>query len=208
MPLHRVRITRPFWMGAMAVTQEEYQRVMGVNPSKFQGDPQRPVEQVSWDEAVEFCRRLSDLPAEKAARRRYALPTEAQWEYACRAGTTARWYTGDVSGFEGAAWFKGNSGGITHPVGQKTPNAWGLYDMDGNVWQWCQDFFDLEYYANSASDDPTGPAAGTYRVYRGGGWDNSSGNCRSAYRYRDNPIGRFSDLGLRVVAALPEKPGK
>jgi formylglycine-generating enzyme required for sulfatase activity len=208
LPQHKVRITRPFLLGQTAVTQEAYQRVMGVNPSKFQGDAQRPVEQVSWDEAVEFCRRLSELPAEKAARRRYALPTEAQWEYACRAGTTTRWYSGDGQALEEVGWFKQNSGGVSHPVGQKKPNAWGLYDMHGNCWQWCQDFFDVGYYAKSPTDDPTGPASGQMRVYRGGAWVNNALNCRAAYRYRDNPIGRYSDLGLRVSAALPEKAAK
>jgi formylglycine-generating enzyme required for sulfatase activity len=208
MPQHKVRITRPFWLGLTAVTQQEYQHVMGVNPSKFQGDAQRPAEQISWDQAVDFCRRLSELPGEKAARRAYALPTEAQWEYACRAGTTGRWISGDGPGLEELAWFKNNSGDITHPVRTKKANAWGLYDMHGNVWQWCQDYFDVGYYAVSPADDPPGPATGTYRVYRGGSWANNGGNVRSAYRYRDNAIGRYPDLGLRVAAAMPGKSGK
>ena len=145
-PQHRVRVNNPYRLAATDVTQEEYQRVMGSNPSKFQ-DPRKPVEHVSWDDAVEFCGRLSELAGEKAAKRRYALPTEAQWEYACRAGTTTRWYSGDeVAGLDQVAWFGKNAGGMTHAVGQKAPNAWGLYDMHGNVWQWCQDSFDKGYY--------------------------------------------------------------
>ena len=117
-PQHRVRITKPYWLGATVVTQEEYQRVMGSNPSKFQGDPKRPVEQVSWDDAVEFCRRLSELPGEKAAKRRYALPTEAQWEHACRAGTTTRWYSGDdEAGLADVAWFENERGRSDAPCG-------------------------------------------------------------------------------------------
>ena len=147
-PQHRVRITKPFWMGMTHVTQEEYQRVMGSNPSKFQGDPKWPVDQVSWDDAIEFCRRLSELPGEKAAKRIYGLPTEAQWEHACRAGTTTRWYSGDdESGLREVAWFSTNAGTQTHAVGEKKPNAWGLYDMHGSVCQWCQDSLDMYFYA-------------------------------------------------------------
>ena len=158
-PQHRVRITKPYWLGVTEVTQEEYQRVMGSNPSKFQGDPKRPVEQVSWDDAVEFCRRLSELPGEKAAKRRYQLPTEAQWEHACRAGNPGPWSFSPPSGQLPAAleekllgeygWFNANAGGQTHPVGQKRANVFGLYDMYGNVWEWCQDWYDKDYYAKS-----------------------------------------------------------
>ena len=162
-PQHRVRITKPYWMGATHVTQEEYLRVMGSNPSKFQGDPKRPVEQVSWNDAVEFCRRLSELPAENAAKRRYELPTEAQWEYACRAGTTTRWYSrDDEAGLVDVAWFNTNSSGQPHPVGQKMPNAWALYDMHGNVFEWCQDWYDRDYYKN-VGDRRSGRAAPRHR---------------------------------------------
>ena len=198
-PQHRVRITKPYWLGATDVTQGEYQRVMGSNPSKFQGDPKRPVEQVSWDDAVEFCRKLSELPGEKAAKRRYGLPTEAQWEYACRAGTTTRWYSGDdEAGLVDVAWFDKNAGGQTHPVGQKKPNAWGLYDMHGNVWEWCQDWYDREYYAKSPTDDPAGPSGGSDRVLRGGSWNVHAGGCRSANRIKGGPGLRNDNLGLRV----------
>ncbi len=208
-PQHRVRITRPYWLGATVVTQEEYQRVMGSNPSKFQGDPQRPVEQVSWDDAVEFCRKLSALPGEKAAKRRYGLPTEAQWEHACRAGTTTRWYAGDnEAGLGDVAWFNTNSGRQTHPVGGKKPNAWGLYDMHGNVWEWCQDWYDKEHYAKSPIDDPAGPPGGSARVLRGGCWFHPARFCRSAYRNFNGPGNRDGDLGFRVCLALGEKPGE
>jgi formylglycine-generating enzyme required for sulfatase activity len=213
-PRHRVRITKPFWLGATVVTQEEYQRVMGSNPSKFQGDPKRPVECVSWNEAVEFCRRLSELPGEKAAKRRYQyqLPTEAQWEYACRAGNPGRWcFSAQPNPSPGAseetllgeyAWFNQNSGdGQTHPVGQKLPNAWGLYDMHGNVWEWCQDWYDGGYYANSPTDDPAGPSGGSYRVRRGGSYGFAAGYCRSAHRFKLDPRYGEPPLGLRVSRA-------
>ena len=194
-----MRITKPYWLGATDVTQEEYQRVMGCNPSKFQGDPKRPVEQVSWDEAVEFCRRLSELPAEKAAKRRYALPTEAQWEFACRAGTTTRWYFGDDEArLVDVAWLTTNAGGHTQPVGQKQANVWGLYDTHGNVKQWCQDWYDGGYYARSPVDDPRGPVTGSVRVIRGGCWRSPARFCRSAVRDGHEPGIRHVNLGLRV----------
>jgi formylglycine-generating enzyme required for sulfatase activity len=210
-----VRITEPYWLGVTEVTQGEYQRVMGVNPSRFQGDPKRPVEQVSWNDAVEFCRRLSELPGEKAARRRYSLPTEAQWERACRAGGDGRRYfsahPGPSSAAEeerllgGYAWFEANSGGKTHPVAQKRPNAWGLYDMYGSVWEWCQDWYDKEYYAKSPTENPAGPATGSDRVYRGGTWSGVAGLCRSAVRGCDAPGCVANDVGLRVAFAVGDK---
>jgi formylglycine-generating enzyme required for sulfatase activity len=160
-PKHRVRITQPFYLGMFEVTQAEYERVMGTNPSRFKGDARRPVEQVSWEDAAEFCRRLSSLEAKQSAGRSYRLPTEAEWEYACRAGTTTTWYSGDdEAGLKGVAWYGGGSRGSTHPVGQKKPNAWGLYDMHGNVWEWCADWLDENYYKHFADEvavDPTGP---------------------------------------------------
>ncbi len=204
-PQHRVRITKPHWLGATDVTQQEYQRVMGSNPSKFQGDPKRPVEQVSWDDAVEFCRRLSELPGEQAAKRRYALPTEAQWEHACRAGTTTRWYSGDdEAGLAAVAWCDKNAGGQTHPVGQRPANAWGLYDMHGNVWQWCQDWYDQEYYAKSPVENPTGPATGSYRVLRGGPCWRPAAHCRSANRHNVAAGYRDHDLGFRVCLVIAD----
>jgi formylglycine-generating enzyme required for sulfatase activity len=197
-PQHRVRITKPYWLGATDVTQEEFQRVMRSNPSKFQGDPKNPVEQVSWDDAVEFCRRLSELPGERAAKRRYGLPTEAQWEHTCRAGTTTRWDSGDdEAGLVDVAWSVANAGGQTHPVGEKKPNTWGLYDMHGNVWDWCQDWFEKDYYAKSPTDDPAGSSAGSGRVYRGGS------ELQAAFRISGSRAG--ADIGFRVSLVLADK---
>ena len=154
-----------------------------------------PVETVNWDEAMEFCRRLSAMPAERAARRVYRLPTEAEWEYACRAGTTTRWYCGDdEAGLVDVAWFNKNAGGMTHPVGEKKPNAWGLYDMHGNVYQWCADWFSPDYYKQSPPSDPSGPPAGSVRVLRGGYWNNSPSSCRSAFRNHYAPAVPFPRL--------------
>ena len=207
-PQHRVRITKPYWLGATEVTQEEYQRVMGNNPSKIQGDLKRPVEKVSWDDAVEFCRKLSELPAETGARRQYVLPTEAQWEYACRAGSAGPWcfspHPGPLSA-EAAkrslgeyAWFNATARGTTHPVAQKQASVWGLYDMHGNLWEWCQDWYDQDYYAKSPTDDPTGPPEGSDRVSRGGGWDFPARLCRSALRFYNVPGYRTDFVGFRV----------
>jgi len=211
-PRHRVKITMPFHLGMYHVTQDEYEKVMGVNPSGYastgtdatkvtgKDTSRHPVETVNWDDCVEFCRRLSALPAEQAARRVYRLPTEAEWEYACRAGTTTRWSCGDdEAGLVECAWFKTNADGVTHPVGQKKPNAWGLYDMHGNVWQWCLDWFSQDYYKQSPPDDPPGPPAGSDRVLRGGALGYTSSNCRSAYRGSDPFANRSIWRGFRVV---------
>jgi formylglycine-generating enzyme required for sulfatase activity len=136
---HEVTLTKPFKMGVHEVTQAQYEQLMGTNPSEFKG-AENPVERVSWEDAVEFCRRLSELPAEKEAGHVYRLPTEAEWEYACRAGTTTNFGFGDDDSEAGYyAWVFGNSDRKTHPVGNKLPNAWGLYDMHGNVREWCKD---------------------------------------------------------------------
>ena len=213
-PQHRVRITEPFHIGVYEVTQEEYQRVMGANPSFFckggrgQGEVQGldtrrfPVESVSQECALEFCRKLSELPEEKAAGRVYRLPTEAEWEYACRAGSTTRYSFGDGSaGLGDYAWFRGNSENKTHPVGQKEPNGWGLHDMHGNVWEWCADRYGVDYYKQSAPDDPTGPRSGAAGVLRGGCWYDEAPDCRSAARGSDDPGDRILDNGFRVVCA-------
>jgi formylglycine-generating enzyme required for sulfatase activity len=204
-PQHKVRITRPYYLGVYPVTQRQYARLMDADPSRFKGDPNRPVEQVTWHDAQEFCERLSALPKEKSAGQLYRLPTEAEWEHACRSGTTTPWFFGDDEKSLGEyAWFRGNSGGRTHPVGQKKPNAWGLFDMLGNVWEWCQDWFDWRYYGKSLPDDPTGPARGSSRAGRGGSWNLSAWGCRSAYRGNLDPGIRYPHLGFRVVRAAAD----
>jgi formylglycine-generating enzyme required for sulfatase activity/outer membrane protein assembly factor BamB len=222
-PQHRVRSTRPFYLGVYEVTQEEYQRVMGSNPSFFaptgtgkdkvagRSTARFPVEQVTWPSAVEFCRRLSQLPAEKQAGRVYRLPTEAEWEYACRAGTRTAFAFGDALSSRQAN-FDGNypSGGapkgpfLARPteVGSYAPNAWGLYDLHGNVWEWCADWYGRTYYRESPTDDPPGPPSGSARVIRGGEWYGDARDCRSAFRYADLPTGVFYVMGFRVAMTL------
>lgn len=180
------------------MTQAEYERVMEMNPSRFQGDPNRPVDSVSWKDAQEYCRRLSALPEEKESGRTYRLPTEAEWEYACRAGTCSRWCFGDEVGrLRDYAWFSGNSGEETHPVGQKKANPWGLYDMHGNVWEWCQDSY-RKYETEATLPDKRQGAAASRRVFRGGGWFDIAKFCRSACRLKTDPNDRDNVLGFRV----------
>jgi len=200
-PQHRVRISKPFYLGKYLVMQEQWQAVMGNNPSQFKG-PKNPVEQVSWDDCQQFLEKLSA----KVGGGKFRLPTEAQWEYACRAGSTTRYGFGDEeSGLGEYAWYDANSGNTTHPVGEKKANAWGLYDMHGNVWEWCADWYNWGYYAKSPTDDPTGPAAGSRRVLRGGYWFNGAGNCRLAHRYAHGSGRRGSFLGLRVSRVVADK---
>lgn len=186
-PVRRVQITRPFYMGKYEVTQDQYMAVMGKNPSKFSGR-NLPVELVSWDEAVAFCKKVGGR-----------LPTEAEWEYACRTGTDTRFYFGNSdSDLKDHAWYSDNSGERTHAIGQKKPNVWGLYDMHGNVWEWCQDWF-ADDYQNASSVDPKGPSSGNKRVLRGGSWLEPAWHCRSAGRGRNAPGHRYFDYGFRVV---------
>jgi formylglycine-generating enzyme required for sulfatase activity len=193
----QVTLTKAFDLGVYEVTQEQYEKVMGKNPSYFKG-PQNPVENVNWDDAVEFCRKLSELPEEKSGGYVYRLPTEAEWEYACRAGTTTKYSFGDSDKELGDyAWYSGNSGRTTHPVGGKQPNPWGLYDMHGNVWEWCQDWYGD--YPSGSVTDPTGAASGSYRVIRGGSWNYYPLLCRSASRFRFSPGFRHHYLGFRVL---------
>ena len=203
-PKHSVKITQSFHLGAFEVTQEQYEEVMGDNPSQFKG-AQNPVENVSWDDAVEFCRRVSELPEEKSAGHEYRLPTEAEWEYACRAGTTTAYSFGDddspLGEFE---WYSENSQKSSHPVGEKKPNPWGLYDIHGNVSELCQDWFG-GYPADSVTD-PTGPSAGSARVTRGSSWRLPAKYCRSGVRgqivpssHTNDPPDRGSSVGFRVV---------
>jgi formylglycine-generating enzyme required for sulfatase activity len=206
-PQTAVTISRGFWMGKYEVTQGEYLAVTGSNPSYFTGDTNLPVEQVSWFYATAYCNALTQR--ERAAGRIgtnsvYRLPTEAEWEYACRAWTSTRFSYGDDPGYTNLtdyAWYDVNSGGTTHPVGQKLPNPWGLYDMHGNVWEWCQDWLDT--YPGGIAVDPQGPATGSFRVIRGGDWGDwfsYARNCRSADR-GSYPGTGLNDVGFRVVLA-------
>ena len=206
-PVHPVTITRPFWMGKFEVTQTEYLAVMGNNPSYFQGSYQganRPVEQVSWTNAMAYCAALTAL--ETAAGRlpsgyAYRLPTEAEWEYCCRAGTSTEFHVGAGLGC-GQANFDNCVGVITSVVGSYAPNAWGLHDMHGNVWERCLDSWDgsANYPAGPVSDPYV--TSGPFRVIRGGAWFGSSAVCRSAHRdYGGSPTGTYFMGGFRVVCA-------
>lgn len=193
-PVHRVELDG-FWMGKYQVTQAQYHAIMGKNPSRFKDD-NRPVERVSWKKAMKFCQKLSQKTGKT-----FTLPTEAQWEYACRAGTRTQYCFGDDSSLLSEyAWYGKNSNGETHPVGRKKPNAWGLYDMHGNVYEWCLDWDDVDYYRQSPKRNPVGPSFGSYRVCRGGGWYYSPGHCRSANRNRGSPGHRSTNLGFRLAA--------
>ena len=193
---YEVTLTKPFKMGVHEVTQAQYEQVMGVNPSHFKG-ANKPVEMVSWEDAVEFCRRLSELPAEKEAGNVYRLPTEAEWECASRAGTTTKYSFGDYDSKLGDyAWYYDNSDRKTHSVGGKKPNAWGLCDMHGNVLEWCQDW--MGAYPSGNVTDPTGPVEGSSPVIRGGSWTDPAETCRSAIRFWSVPSDRGSYLGFRV----------
>ena len=206
---HEVTLTQGYWLGRYEVTQAQYEAVMGTNPSHFKG-ADLPVEQVNWNDAKEFCAKLT--ASEKAAGRlpegyEYTLPTEAQWEYACRAGTTTALNNGknlsdkyQCSEMDKVGWYDGNAANKTHPVGQKLPNAWGLHDMHGNVYEWCLDWYDLDY-PTSAVTDPTGPEWGSYRVIRGGSWGDIANHCRSAYRDGSGPGGYWDYCGFRVALA-------
>lgn len=196
-PLHHVKLTTPYEIGVNEVTQEQYQSIMGTNPSKFKG-LENPVEMVSWNDAIQFCQKLSELPKEKESGFVYRLPTEAEWEYACRAGTMTLFSYGDSdTELSEYAWYIKNSNGMTHPVGQKKPNPWGLYDMHGNVWEWCQDWYGD--YSGDAVTDPKGPFTGLLRVNRGGSWRINSGFCHSAIRYGNSPGDSKFNVGFRVV---------
>jgi len=190
-PAHEVIIKNPFYMGKYPVTQKQWEKVMGSNPSKFRGED-RPVESVSWNGVQEFIKKLN----EKESAGKYRLPSESEWEYACRAGTTTRYSFGDdESKLDDYAWYSENSGYETHPVGQKKPNFWGLYDMHGNVWEWCKDNWHKNY--DGAPSD--GSAGEVGRVYRGGCWISIAGFCRSAIRGRNVPDLRVGNLGFRVL---------
>jgi formylglycine-generating enzyme required for sulfatase activity len=212
-PQTLVTLTKGFYMGKFEVTQAQYLAVIGSNPSFFQTppDPSRPVETVSWNNAVAYCAALT--LSERAAGRcpvdwAYRLPTEAEWEYACRAGTTTRFSYGEDPGYTllaNYAWYNGNSGNTTHSVGQKAPNPWGLYDMHGNVFEWCQDSWDgSSNYPGGSTTDPL-VTTGSYRVLRGGYWRYFASIARCASRNGGNPGGAPYDRGFRAVLA-PGQP--
>jgi len=183
-----------FKMSVYEITQGQWKAVMGNNPSYFSscGDD-CPLEDVSWNDVQDFIDNLNQQTGKN-----YRLPTEAEWEYAARAGTTTKYYCGDNrSCLRDIAWYRDNSDNQTHPVGQKAPNAWGLYDMSGNVWEWVQDWYDSDYYSSSPETDPQGPDSGAGRVFRGGGWLNYEG-CRSSYRYGTRPSNGRNNLGFRL----------
>jgi formylglycine-generating enzyme required for sulfatase activity len=211
-PAHTVRISQDFFLGMYEVTQADWQSVMEENPSWFSStgparadvgtrDTRRyPVDHVTWHEAVEFCRRLSQRPAEKQAGRSYRLPTEAEWEFACRAGTATDFSSGNELGPRQACFATTKP----MPVGSFPPNPWGLCDMHGSVWEWCADWYDPGYFPRSPAADPTGPPEGTGKVIRGGAWNSPATHCRSSNRDFTRATRRDIGNGLRVVCRMKE----
>ena len=214
---HKVTLDS-FYMDKYLITQEEFEKAMKGNPSRWKG-AKNPVEQMRWSDAVKYCNARSSLEGIQPCyslktwecnynANGYRLPTEAEWEYACRAGTKTPHYFGDdPAKLKNYAWFKENSGGRPRPVGQKLPSLWGLYDMYGNVWEWCNDFYKVDYYKESPENNPKGPKTGKTKVLRGGCWNSSADECRSSYRYNENP--GFADVcfgydiyGFRCVKNL------
>jgi len=202
-PRHSVTITRPYWLTVHQVTQGQWQQVMGTTPWKGQSytieGSDVAASYISWKDAVAFCEKLSQKEG-----RRYRLPTEAEWEYACRAGTTTVYSFGDDESQSGEyAWFDGNADSAgqkyAHRVGQKKPNPFGLYDMHGNVWEWCADWYDAGYYSSASPSDPQGPPAGSFRVLRGGSWSSVPIHLRSSGRNSLAPGNRDRSIGCRVL---------
>jgi uncharacterized protein (TIGR02996 family) len=214
-PRRLVRITRPFFLGVCELTQGQYESVMGTNPSYFApggGGAESvqkldhrtlPVENVSYLEIIDFCRRLSEMPLEKAAGRKYRLPTEAEWEYACRGCVCHTAYSVGSRLRAKHARFDGR-GDHPVPVGSYAPNLFGMHDMHGNVWEWCNDWYDGAYYRYGPPDDPPGPSKGTRRVLRGGGWSTAASLCRSALRGHNTLDAKHNYNGFRLAMSVPE----
>ncbi|MBR4312792.1 MAG: formylglycine-generating enzyme family protein [Bacteroidaceae bacterium] len=193
-PAHKVTLNN-YSIGETEVTQALWQAVMGTNPSNFKGDLQCPVEQVSWNDCQTFIKKLNQLTGEN-----FRLPTEAEWEYAARGGKSSKGYKYSGSNTIGdVAWYTSNSSSKTHAVKTKQPNELGIYDMSGNVYEWCSDWYDHDYYSSSAQTNPTGPSSGSSRVLRGGSWSNSARYCRLANRSYNSPDNRLNCLGLRLA---------
>ena len=190
-PAHQVTLSS-FSIGKYEVTQEEWEAVMGNNPSSFKG-AKRPVERVSWSDCQEFIRKLNTMTG-----KRFRLPTEAEWEYAARGGNKSIGYKyAGSDNLDRVAWYDSNSGNATHDIGQKSPNELGLYDMSGNVWEWCQDWYGG--YSSNSQTNPSGPSSGSYRVYRGGSWSYSARNCLVSLRNDASPGNAYFNLGLRLA---------
>jgi uncharacterized protein (TIGR02996 family) len=218
-PAHPVQLTRSFFLGTTAVTQRQYRKLIGSNPAQFNsrrmGGVDHPVEQVSHVQALRFCQLLSARPEEQAAGRNYRLPTEAEWEYACRAGTTTRYHFGNTATWRDARMDVKDEPDVpptetvlhTVPVGRYTPNAWGLYDMHGNVWEWCADRF--RSYTKTPQVDPVGPPSAEFRVIRGGSWNSYPRWCRSCRRSNHHDDAEDNDIGFRIACdVVPREVGE
>jgi len=193
-PTHSVTLSS-YMIGQTEVTQALWQAVMGNNPSRFTGDSRRPVEMVSWDDCQEFLRKLNSLTGQ-----RFRLPTEAEWEFAARGGNKSNHYKYSGSKNIGdVAWYYHNSSSTTHPVGKLQPNELGIYDMSGNVYEWCSDWYGGNYYSSSPSNNPQGPSSGSFRVLRGGSWFDDTRYCRVSFRFYDYPVNRYFSIGLRLA---------
>jgi formylglycine-generating enzyme required for sulfatase activity len=191
----KVNISKPFYLGKYQVTQEQWQAVMGKNPAYFKG-PRNPVETVSWDDVQEFIKRLNA----REKHNRYRLPTEMEWELAARGGKSTRYFFGESPASMGEyAWFGDNAGRTTHPVGQKKPNPYGLYDVYGNVWEWVQDWYADKLPDDRELTDYRGPSRGVFRILRGGSWDENAEDCRSGLRVDFEPDDNNYDMGVRLV---------